>query len=126
MRLRQVLEQELENKELMRYNEEEIEGAIASDNPYSELKKVFPRDFFPKIIRWIEQKIKDIEIKEKDKNVEGGEFKAKLDKYLDEPKGQKTYENMIKLLVRELMRSIEKWEEYETKPKDLPDVGLKG
>lgn len=126
MTLSQILEQELENKEFMQYNEEEIEDAISSDNPYSELKKVFPRDFLPKVMRWIEKKIKNVEVTDKSKNLEGGEFRAKLDKYLDKDKGDEAYNNMVEMLVRELLHSIEKWNEYETKPKDLPDVGLKG
>lgn len=126
MTIDQILEQELENKEFMQYNEEEIEDAISSDNPYSELKKVFPRDFLPKVMRWIEKKIKNVEITDKSKNLEGGEFRAKLDKYLDKDKGDEAYNNMVEMLVRELLHSIEKWNEYETKPKDLPDVGLKG
>jgi hypothetical protein len=122
---RQIYEQGLENKDLMKYNEEDIQDAITSDNPYSQLKKVFPRDFLPKVYRWLKEKLKNVKLNKEEINIEGGEFRAKLDKYLQKDKGEDTHEDMVEMLVRELMRSIEKWNDYETKPKDLPNVGLK-
>jgi hypothetical protein len=122
---RQIYEQGLENKDLMKYNEEDIQDAITSDNPYSQLKKVFPRDFLPKVYRWLKEKLKNVKLNKEEINIEGGEFRAKLDKYLQKDKGEDAHEDMAEMLVRELMRSIEKWNDYETKPKDLPNVGLK-
>jgi hypothetical protein len=127
MKIEQILEQmPLSDRDIPQYNESDIIDAITSDNPEVNLKKVFPRDFLPKVMRWLEDKLKDVKVGKDAKNIVGGELRVKLDKYLEAEEGEDTYEDNAEMLVRELLNSIDKWNEYETKPKDLPDVGLPG
>jgi hypothetical protein len=124
MKLNDILNEleELEDKEHIAFAEEDIESAIMADDPYNELKKVFPRELLPKVYRWLERKLKKVKVPEEAENLEGGEFGAKLDKYLE--KDSNDYEENVELLVRELLASYDKWEEYKTKPRDFPDVRL--
>lgn len=122
----QIFEQmPLSDRDRPQYNKSDIIDAITSDNPEVNLKKVFPKDFLPKVMRWLKDKLDDVKIDQKKaERMKGGELRAKLDKYLQANKGDDNYEDNAEMLVRELLNSIDKWSEYETKPKDLPDVGL--
>lgn len=127
MTIQQILEQDgLADRSKPQYNESEIIDALMSDEPYINLKRIFERDFFPKVIRWIEQKIKKIKPQKNAEKLKGGEFGARLGKYLDKDKGEQQFESNAEMLTRELLNSIDKWNDYETKPKDLPDVSLPG
>lgn len=124
MKLNDILEQvyALADTELPQFNQTEILEAIISDKPLVALKNVFPRDFYPKVVRWLERKLKDIEVSKEAENEVGGTFKAKLDKYLE--KETVYYESNAEALVRELISSYEEWDEKVVKPKELPDVKL--
>lgn len=124
MKLNDILEQVsgLEDMEIPSLNKSEIIEAVTAEKPMVALKMVFPRDFFPKIVRWLERKLSDIEVPKEAENEVGGVFKAKLDKYLE--KDTVTYKSNAETLVRELLASYEKWDEKVVKPKDLPDVML--
>lgn len=127
MTLRQILEQEgLADRAAPQFNESEIIEAFMSEEPYVNLKRVFDRDFFPKVIRWVERKIKEVEAPENAEKMKGGEFGARLGKYLDKDKGEWQFESNAEMMARELLNSIDKWNDYEIKPKDLPDVSLPG
>lgn len=117
---KKLYEEELADKDMPSFNDKDILIAITSEDPYVALKDVFERDFFPKVIRWINKKIKNVKVNEEDKNKIGGEFASKLKKYLELDKGRVIFEKNALILVRELISAIEKWYSYENKPYDLP------
>lgn len=124
MKLNDIFEQvyALADTEIPQFNQTEIVEAIVANKPLVALKNVFPRDFYPKVVRWLERKLKDVEAPEDSENELGGTFKGKLDKYLE--KDTIHYESNAQALVRELIKAYEEWDEKVVKPKDLPDVRL--
>jgi len=101
-----------------KYNEEDIIDAFISEKPEVKLNDVFGEDFWPKVKRWLDIEFKDVKINDEEKNIVGGELRAKLDKYLEHESAE--YEDNAKNLTRELMNSYKKWSEKEIKDKDLP------
>lgn len=112
----------LADTEIPQFNQTEIGEAIMAKKPFVELKNVLPRNIYPKVVRWLKEKLKDIKAPKGSENEIGGELKGKLDKFLE--KDTIHYESNVRALVRELMRAYEEWEEKLTKPEDLPDVEI--
>mgnify|MGYP001111089841 CR=1 FL=1 len=110
MKLTEVLELE----EII-YAEQEILDALISNNPYIELKEIFPRDFFPKVVRWLAKKLKM-----KESNRFSYDLKKELEIYLEKARGEDIFNDNAKILTRELLNSIKKWNNYVNKPLDLP------
>lgn len=124
MKLNDIFEQvyALADTEIPQFNQTEILEAITSKKPLVGLKNVFPTTLYPKVVRWLKRKVKDIEVPKEAENEVGGTFKAQLDKYLE--KDTINYESNAEALVRELIASYEEWQEKVVKPKELPDVSL--
>jgi hypothetical protein len=104
--------------ETTQYSDEDIIEALLSEKPENELKSVFGEDFWPKIKRWLDVELKDVKVSDEEKEIIGGELKAKLDKYLEREEPE--YEENAKDLARTILNSYKKWSEKEIKDKDLP------
>lgn len=123
--LREFLENiGLADRDMPEFNSEDIKNAFISKEPLVALKNVFPRDFLPKVIRWIEKKLSNVSVESGSENMVGGELRAKLNKYLERDQGQKIYNENAETLVRELLRSYDEWNNQEIKPMDLPQFKI--
>lgn len=118
MKLDEVLS--LADREDPQYSEEAIIDALQSEEPYLDLKGIFDRSFFPKIERWLDKRLAKVEVDPEAKKFKGGILRAKLDKELEKEKGDREYDISTEILARELLSSIDEWNKYENKPKDLP------
>lgn len=118
MKLTEVLD--LADRTDPEYSEKEIIDALQSEEPYLELKGIFDRSFFPKVERWIDKRLAKVKVDPEAKKLKGGELRAKLDKELDKDKGDREYDINTEIFARELLDSIDKWNQYENKPENLP------
>jgi hypothetical protein len=110
---------EFEKAELTTYNEDDIKGALSAEKPEIELKKVFGMSFWPKIQRYLENELKVVNLDKADKNLIGGELKARLNIFLE--KGTPRFEENLKAMTRGIVNSYKRWSEMQNKSMDLPD-----
>lgn len=105
--------------ELTTYNEDDIKEALSAEKPEIELKKVFGMSFWPKIQRYLEGELKVVNLDKADKNLIGGELKARLNIFLE--KDTPRFEENLKAMTRGIVNSYKKWSEMQNKSMDLPD-----
>lgn len=109
---------EFEKAELTTYNEDDIKDALSAEKPEIALKKVFGMSFWPKIQRYLESELKVVRLDKADKNLIGGELKARLNIFLE--KGTPRFEENLKAMTRGIVNSYKKWNEMQNKSTDLP------
>jgi hypothetical protein len=95
-----------------------IVEALLSNSPEDGLYEVFEDEWYPKIYRWLEEKLKNVKptLEWKEKKI--SEFHAKLATYLEIDTNDSI--DNAKILAREIINSYEDWNEYDVKIKDLP------
>ncbi len=99
------------------WNMSEIVEALASENQADGLRQVFGANFYPKVFRWLSEKLRSVVASKEWKEKKPNEFDAKLNTYLKAGTGR--YEDNAKILAREIMRAYEDWKEYEIKKQDF-------
>lgn len=115
------LKEEVPEYEIPEYDEKALRDAIMDNKPELELEEVFGEAFYPKVERWLNNKLKKIKIPSDAGNYIGGEFKYKLDIYLKkDDEAPDMYEDSVETLARELLNSIEEWKMKVVKDPELP------
>ncbi len=112
-------EDDLDKAELTAYNEDDIKTALSSDKPEVELKEVFGMSFWPKVERYLNKELSVVTLDRADKNVVGGELRARLNIFLE--KDTPRFEENVKAMTRGIVNAYKKWSEMQNKSRDLPD-----
>ena len=110
---------EFEKAELTTYNEDDIKDALSAEKPEIELKRVFGMSFWPKVERYLQKELNVVKLDKEDKNVIGGELKARLSIFLE--RDTPRFEENLKAMTRGIVNSYKKWSEMQNKSIDLPD-----
>lgn len=115
------IREEIPEYEIPEYDEGALVDAIKSEKPDIQLKEVFGEAFYPKVIRWFNDKLKAINTPEDVDNLVGGEFKYKLDTYLKkEEVSEDEYNTNAETLARELLGATDEWSKKVVKDQELP------
>jgi hypothetical protein len=115
------LKEAIPEYEIPEYDSGELKDAIVAEKPDLALKKTFGEAFWPKIQRWLDQRLKGINVPPEASNYVGGPLKYKLDQYLQKEEGnEQEYEENVEALVREILESIEEWGKKVVKDPNLP------
>jgi len=106
------------------YDQGALIDAIVSEKPDIEIKKVFGEAFYPKIARWLNERLKKIKVSPEATNYVGGPLKYKLDAYLEKNKDEETYQENAETLSREILSAIKDWDKKVVKDINLPEPKL--
>lgn len=124
MKLNDILE-DIDDYKIPEYDEGALTDALMSDKPEFNMKDVFGEAFYPKIERWLKEKLKNIKVPKEGQNYMGGELRYKLDQYLQkEDVSENEFKNNAKILTREILQAIESWSKKIIKDQELPKPTL--
>jgi hypothetical protein len=121
MKFNKALREAVPEYEIPEYDEGALVDALMSNKPALDLKEVFGEAFYPKIIRWLEKRLKKINVPPEVTNYVGGPLKYKFDTYLEKNKDEDTYRDNAEVLSREILKAIEEWGKKVMKDNDLPE-----
>lgn len=125
MRLEKFLKQlkeEVPDYQIPEYDQGSLIDALMADKPELELEEVFGESFYPKVKRWLDNKLKNVRIPSNASNLVGGKFGAKLDNFLEKNEvSDEEYRDNAATLAREVLNAIEEWDNMVIKPMDLPE-----
>lgn len=108
--------------EIPEYNVGSLIDALTANKPYLALEEVFGEAFYPKVKRWLDDRLKNVKAPKDADNLVGGEFGAKLDTFLQkETTSNDEYRDNAELLAREILNAIKEWDKRVVKPQDLPE-----
>jgi hypothetical protein len=109
-----------EEYEIPEYDQGALIDALMSEKPDIELKTVFGEAFYPKVMRWLDLRLKKIKVPDEAKNYVGGSLKYKLDQYLEKDNEEDAYEENAETLSREILNAINEWDKKVIKDMNLP------
>jgi hypothetical protein len=112
----------LPDKDLPKWNYEDIAECLISDSPEDDLLELFKTDWYPKVYRWLENKFKDVKPDEEWLKKKRNKFQAKLKTYLESNSDR--FVDNAKTLGREIISAYKDWSEYEVKMINLPKPKL--
>ena len=100
---------------------DELAEKLASNAPEDGLMSIFGQQYFPKVHRWLEAKLRKIKPYEEWAEKKESELQAKIKTYIDAGKvsTQRRVSN-ARILAREILNAYDEWEEYDIKMQDLP------
>ena len=113
-----------EDYEVPEYDQGALIDALMADKPDLELKTVFGEAFWPKVLRWLNLRLKKIKASLESNNYIGGPLRYKLDQYLEKGEDEDVYEENAETLSREILGSIEEWNKKVVKDMNLPEPKL--
>ena len=124
MKLNEFLEglhEAIPQYEIPEYDESALVEALVAEKPELEIEEVFGEAFYPKIKRWLDEKLKNVEAPKEAKNYVGGIFKYKIDTYLQKDEvSEDEYQNNAEALAREILQAVEEWNKKVVKDQELP------
>ena len=115
------LREEIPDYEIPEYDEGALIDALQAEKPQPDLKEVFGEAFYPKVMRWLSEKLRPIDTPEDVDNLVGGPLRYKLDVYLKKDEvSEDEYHSNTEILARELLQAIDKWNDKVVKDPNLP------